>query len=316
MSYLLFFAWLGLLALKFHSRPPIIAVGLAALAWLALPAQLIAAPRMPLAIGPLLLTCLTAFQFLRVAARPVPPQPGGTPAPAVFLVRLTCVVLAITLALARPPGLLLPAFLLMLTGSLLTSQRAHSYWQRLGVVTVSKPIWAWLLALPSLSAAFTHSPLWLALPLLLRVRPPRPSERLTPGQATLLLRLPLPAVNACLLRIPPDLQSRWFRPDPMRLHLREPLLETANTPAYAAALAGELNRIYRLSPPIEREEQLADFCLAFPHSVAEVLLRLPLEQPIPAEGWTQTNLANLRKPGKFSQLQHFLLVRKIKDAKS
>lgn len=139
---------------------------------------------------------------------------------------------------------------------------------------------------------------------LLRGRTPQLDERLTAGQATLLLRLPLEAVNACLERIPLKLQRRWFRPDRMRLHLREPLLEASAAPAYYAALAARLG--------VESELELVELCRRRPRVVAEALLQLPMDTPPPLPpGWSNPNLATLRKPSKWTMLRHLMLLRRI-----
>ena len=218
----------------------------------------------------------------------------------------------------RWPGALLALGLASLTqnpwavagvGVLLLSSSLRFLWQRLGLPL--PPVWLGLVLGVSLGLGLsTKQPLWWLLPLLFRSAPPRPSEVLTPGQATLLLRLPLVVVNACLDRIPIDLQRRWFRPDPMRLHLREPLLEAASAPAYYAALAGHLNERYRAG--IDGEEQLVNFCLRHPGKVATALLELPLESaPSTPENWCNLNLSTLRKPGKATMLRHLLLLRRI-----
>lgn len=184
-------------------------------------------------------------------------------------------------------------------------------WQRFGLMSVARPL-AWLIVALSLGL-WQHSGdgFWLVLPLL--VCGPVPSlklgQSLTPCQATLLLRLPLATVNRCLQWIPLEVQRRWFRPDPMRLHLVEPLLETKNAPGYFFALAQELNGRYGLH--LRTEMDLARFCVQSPGLAAETLLQWTVEPPSPPAGWTSDNLSNLIKPGRLAQVAHLLLLQKM-----
>jgi len=224
------------------------------------------------------------------------------------------------LALAVPGAVrLLPLGLEVLLGqfclALVASEGARRVWRNLG-----------LLALPGAGAAV----LWLvaglawwgwqhdlagaaALLLFLR-RSPQAAEApqtLSPSQATVMLKLPMVTMNALIEVVPAAQLAQWFRPDPYRLHLREPLLETQNAPAYLAAFATHLNRTY--SEKICNENQLADFCLAYPESAARALLSFPPVDPSPAgPEFTSADLGALRKPGKVTQLAHLVRLRKIR----
>jgi hypothetical protein len=185
-------------------------------------------------------------------------------------------------------------------------------WQRLGLLPVAHPIWAWLLA----GLAILWLPYGWIVACLIKVqpRPPRLGTTLTPCQATLLLRLPLAVANRCLQRIPLESQRQWFRPDATRLHLQEPLLETQNAPGYFAALSQWINHRYYLTgrERIETEEQLADFCLRYPDVSAEALLSIPLEEPREnPPGWNSNHLGSLRKESKWTQIRHLLLLQRI-----
>jgi hypothetical protein len=148
---------------------------------------------------------------------------------------------------------------------------------------------------------------WPLLALLLRPKRELPglSSELTAARATLLLRLPLACVNRALQLIPASIGQTWFRPDPMRLHLIEPLLDTRNAPRFFYAMALALPD--RPCTP----EELVESCLHDPDRAARVLLQLEVgEQELPA-GWTMDNLSNLRKPSKLDQIGHFWLLRRF-----
>lgn len=201
------------------------------------------------------------------------------------------------------PASIAVAALAVAAGMLLRSESSRHQWGSLGLVTLPHAAWAWLLTL----AAAALGPYGLAFPVLLKVRP-RPvalSEELTPCQATLLLRLPLEVANAALDLLPLNLQLRWFRPDPMRLHLREPLLELQNAPAFFAGLAEFLG-----VRGLATEEQLAEFCRLYPYTAAQAALQMPAVPggQAPA-GWASNHLG--AKPGKLVQLRQLVLLQRI-----
>jgi hypothetical protein len=205
------------------------------------------------------------------------------------------------------PASIAVAALAVVAGMLLRSESSRQQWQNLGFMTFPNPWFAWAFTV----GAALVSPYGLAVPVLLKVRP-RPvasSDELTPCQATLLLRLPLEVANAALELLPITLQQRWFRPDPMRLHLREPLLELQNAPTFFAALAEFLARQYGVRG-LDSEEKLAEFCRMYPYTALEAALQLP---DVPAghapPGWTSNHLG--AKPGKLVQLRQLVLLQRI-----
>lgn len=300
MYVALAFLWV----LKFHARLQRGVVLLAALALfvvLNMEIALTATPSLPGRWGGVLIG-IVGFQSLRLLRRrrwmqyPV----------AAFAVSGVVATLAALLGHASPPTLAV-ATLTVLAGTLLASESLRHQWRTLGILSVPHPALAWLIT----GLAALAGPYGLALPMLLRLPGPRLQlgATLTPCQATLLLRLPLTVANAALELLPVHLQAQWFRADPTRLHLREPLLETQNAPAYFAELADYLHQA-RGVPRLFNEEQLAAFCLLHPYTVAEAALQILLEAPRPAgPGWTSNNLS--AKPGHLVQLRHLVLLQRI-----
>ncbi|MBS2040099.1 hypothetical protein JST97_34245 [bacterium] len=224
---------------------------------------------------------------------------------------------ALLLGLAVPGMVrLYPVGLESLTGmvclAILSTEGARRAWRGLGLLAVPGAAWCWLLG--SLSWwAWRGDPLGaLLLLLLLRERGEvNVRGELSPAQATVMLKMPVVAINALIELVPASSLKQWFRPDPFRLHLREPLLETQNAPAYFAAFAEHLNRVY--GECIQTELQLADFCVGYPESAARAVLTLGAPEPVkPGPEFQVSDLGALRKPGKLVQLAHLVKLRKIR----
>jgi len=298
--------------LKFHPHLRAWWVNLALLCLAAAEILQLSHPTAPWPLGSSLIALLSALAFW-LSWRPMRrPWPGHRPQLRLGYQGLGILWLACAmLGKASPPALELGA-LALLAGMLLQQERALLAWRNLGLVQIPHPFWAWILAG---AAWFSLGLPGLGIVLLFKVRPGTCPTTLTPCQATLLLRLPLATVNACLDRIPPKLQLAWFRPDPWRLHLKEPLLEAKNAPGYFTALAARLNDKFHLKgfESILEEGQLARFCQDYPDSTAETLLELELDKPPEAApGFTSDNLTQRIKPGRWEQLGHLLRLRRIK----
>jgi hypothetical protein len=200
---------------------------------------------------------------------------------------------------------------------LICSESYRYRWQHLSL-TLRCGRWFLLPAVATGIAASWHqaSPVWMVLPILfLRPIPGRQeiADSLTPFQATLLLRLPLAVTNMCLSLIPPERWPLWFREDRQRLHLREPLLEVQKAPGYFAALAQGLIQTHNIAPEeLATQEQLADFCLAHPLSVSQLVLS---QATLPAvddlSNWRASDLNQVRKASKWTTVQNLLLLGKV-----
>lgn len=206
----------------------------------------------------------------------------------------------------------LESLLGMVCLTLVATEPARRFWRGLGLLALPGAAWLWLLG--SLSWwAWRGDPLGaFGLLLILRERGEmKVNLELSPAQATVMLKMPMVAINALIDLVPAANLRQWFRPDPFRLHLREPLLETQNAPAYFAAFAAHLNQIYGES--IHTEGQLADFCVRDPESAARGVLSLPSLEPVkPGPEFQVADLGALRKPGKLIQLLHLAKLRKIR----
>lgn len=208
----------------------------------------------------------------------------------------------------------LEALVGMICLTMVGSEGARRVWRALGVLSLPGAAWWWLLG--SLSWwAWRADPLGaLALLLLIRERGElKLTGQLSPARATVMLKLPMVAMNALIELVPTATLRQWFRPDPYRLHLREPLLETQNAPAYLAAFALHINRLYGES--IANEMQLADFCASFPESAARAVLSLPPVDPVspgPGPEFQVADLGSLRKPTRLVQVAHLIKLRKVR----
>ena len=235
-------------------------------------------------------------------------------------------LLAMTLPLLRGglllglavPGALRPmgaeALLGMVCLGLVSTEGARRFWRALGLVSLPG-LWAPLVWLGgSLGWWVGQNNLLGSLALLLFLRRTNTlpvSSELTPSRATVLMKMPMVTMNAMLELVPVEILRQWFRPDPFRLHLREPLMETQNAPAYFAALAAHLSAEY--GERIETEGQLADFCVRFPESAARGALSMPAVEPVkPGPEFQSGDLGALRKPSKVTQLAHLVRLRRIK----
>lgn len=223
---------------------------------------------------------------------------------------------ALLLGLALP-GALRPlgfeALLGMLCLALVSTEGARRIWRSLGLITLPGP-WAFLVwAAGSLGACYGRGDLLGAVLLLVLLRrsatlPVDPE--LTPSRATVMMKVPMVTMNALLELVPAPILRSWFRPDPFRLHLREPLMEAQNAPAYFAALAAHLRELY--AEPIETDGQLADFCVRYPESAARGILSMPAVEPVkPGPEFQASDLGTLRKPSKVTQLAHLVRLRRI-----
>jgi hypothetical protein len=196
--------------------------------------------------------------------------------------------------------------------ALVATEGARRAWRGLGLLGLPGAAWLWLAG--SLGWwAWRGDPLGaLLLLFLLRERGEvKVSAELSPARATVMLKMPMVTMNALIELVPATVLKQWFRPDPFRLHLREPLLETQNAPAYFAALAQHLNRTY--AENIQTELQLADFCTRYPESAARAVLTLPSVEPVkPGPEFQVSDLGALRKPGKLVQLAHLVKLRKVR----
>lgn len=216
------------------------------------------------------------------------------------------------------PGALSPvgpeALLGMFCLALVSTEGARRLWRSLGLLQLPGG-WAFVLWLGgAVGWWLAHTDLMGALVLLLLLK--RSAQmtvepELTPSRATLLMKMPMVAMNAMLELVPAEILRGWFRPDPFRLHLREPLMEAQNAPAYFAALAAHLSEQY--GERIETEGQLADFCVRYPESAARGVLTMPAVEPVkPGPEFQSGDLGALRKPSKVTQLAHLVRLRKIR----
>lgn len=231
---------------------------------------------------------------------------------------------SLLLGLALPGAVrLLPLGVEALMGqfclALVASETSRRAWRSLGLLALPGPAASILWLAGGLGWWFWQRDLAGAAALLLFLR--RSSEvslapeTLSPSQATVMLKVPLVTTNALLEMVPVACLNRWFRPDPYRLHLREPLLETQNAPAYLKAFAAHLNQLYGLRglEQIDSDVQLADFCVSYPESAARALLGFPPAAPVPpGPEFSSADLGTLRKPSKVTQLTHFVRLRKIR----
>ncbi|MBX3170070.1 MAG: hypothetical protein KF760_21880 [Candidatus Eremiobacteraeota bacterium] len=211
----------------------------------------------------------------------------------------------------RPLGF--EALLGMLCLALVSSEGARRSWRSLGLLRLPGG-WAWLVwAAVSLGAWYARADLLPAVLLLVLLRSSATvavDPELTPSRATVMLKVPMTTMNALLELVPVSVLRNWFRPDPFRLHLREPLLEAQNAPAYLAALAAHLSQLY--AERLETDAQLADFCVRYPESAARGLLSMPAVEPVrPGPEFQSNDLGALRKPSKLTQLAHLVRLRKI-----
>mgnify|MGYP003602913035 CR=1 FL=1 len=304
--------WLA--ALKFFPRLPVALIILLALAYLGLfgwsltqKEQLLGQSLAP-AIGALLLWILQKRGKLS-------PLLSGPRSLLGWLLPLLRGGLLLGLAV---PGALRPlgfeAMLGMLCLGLVSSEGARRIWRSLGLVSLpgAGAFLTW--ALGSAGAWYARGDLLGAVLLLVILR--RSSalaveNELTPSRATVIMKMPMVTINALLELVPVSTLRVWFRPDPFRLHLREPLMEAQNAPAYFAAFAQHLRTVY--GEPIETEGQLADFCVRYPESAARGLLSMPAVDPVkPGPEFQASDLGALRKPSKVTQLAHLVRLRKIK----
>lgn len=126
----------------------------------------------------------------------------------------------------RPMGL--EALLGMICLSLVSTEGARRFWRSLGLLSLPGP-WAFFVWLgASAGWWYARSDLLGALLLLLVLRRSARlavDQELTPSRATVMMKLPMIAMNALLELVPAATLRLWFRPDPFRLHLREPLME-------------------------------------------------------------------------------------------
>lgn len=216
------------------------------------------------------------------------------------------------------PGAVRPlgyeALLGMLCLALVSTEGARRVWRSLGLVALPGS-WAFLVwAAGSVAACYARADLLgavLLLMLLRRTATVAVARELTPSRATVMMKVPMVTMNALLELVPPAVLSQWFRPDPFRLHLREPLMEAQNAPAYFAALAAHLSDIY--GERIETDVQLADFCVRYPESAARGVLSMPaaVEPVKPGPEFQSGDLGALRKPSKVTQLAHLVRLRRI-----
>lgn len=206
----------------------------------------------------------------------------------------------------------LESFIGMICLALVATEGVRRSWRNLGLLALPGAAWLWLLGSMAWWA-WRGDPLGaLLLLFLLRDRGEvKVSSELSPARATVMLKMPMVAMNSLLELVPAAVLRQWFRPDPFRLHLREPLLETQNAPAYFAAFAQHLNGIY--GENIQTELQLADFCARYPESAARAILTLPSVEPVkPGPEFQVADLGALRKPGRLVQLAHLVKLRKIR----
>lgn len=211
----------------------------------------------------------------------------------------------------RPMGL--EALLGMICLSLVSTEGARRFWRSLGLLSLPGP-WAFFVWLgASAGWWYARSDLLGALLLLLVLRRSARlavDQELTPSRATVMMKLPMVTMNALLELVPAATLRLWFRPDPFRLHLREPLMEAQNAPAYLAALAAHLSELY--GERIETDGQLANFCANYPESAARGVLSMAAAEPIkPGPEFQASDLGALRKPSKVTQLAHLVRLRKI-----
>lgn len=207
---------------------------------------------------------------------------------------------------------------LVINCCLISGEEFRLAFQNFGFSFSEKPVQS-IFVLTCIVGAYHYSrePLWIVLAVLfLRkayVRAPVPPTKLTPAQATLLLRLPLNVTNQCLRFIPANLWASWFRADRQRLHLLEPLLEVQNAPRYFKSLAKLLAQKYDLpTGHLATQEQLADFCLAHPVTVSTLLLNTA-DYPEDDElsDWKSTDLNQVRPADKITLLQNLVWLSKI-----
>ena len=212
----------------------------------------------------------------------------------------------------RPMGL--GALLGMVCLGLVSTEGARRFWRSLGLISLPGvgAFLVWLAA--GAGWWYAQGNLLGALVLLMLLR--RSSQvhvdpELTPSRATVMMKLPMVTMNALLELVPADTLRLWFRPDPFRLHLREPLMEAQNAPAYFAALAAHLSELY--GERIETDGQLANFCANYPESAARGVLSMPAVDPVkPGPEFQAGDLGALRKPTKVTQLAHLVRLRRIK----
>lgn len=306
-------ALIWLAVLKFFPRPPVALIGLLGLTYLGLfgwsltvKEQLVGQGLAP-PIGALVLW------FVQKRGKLSPLLVGPRAALAVLLPLLRgglLLGLAVPGAV-RPLGL--EALLGMLCLLLISSEGSRRIWRSLGVFKLPGD-WAFLVWVASSAGAWYARGDLLSAVLLLVLLRRTPTvavdPELSPARATVMMKVPMVTMNALLELVPAPVLCTWFRPDPFRLHLREPLMEAQNAPAYFAALAGHLSALY--GERIETDGQLADFCVRYPESAARGVLSLPAVEPVkPGPEFQASDLGALRKPSKVTQLAHLMRLRKI-----
>ncbi len=303
--------WLAVL--KFFPRLPVALVGLLGLTYLGLFGWSLTTRE--LLVGQGLAPAVGAVVLWLVQKRgKLSPLLSGPRATLALLLPLLRGGLLLGLAV---PGALRPlgfeALLGMLCLTLVSTEGARRIWRSLGLLSLPGN-WSFLVWVAgSLGAWYGRGDLLGAVILLLLLR--RTSTvavdtELSPSRATVMMKVPMVTMNALLELVPASVLRTWFRPDPFRLHLREPLMEAQNAPAYFAALAEHLGKLY--GEPIETDRQLADFCVRYPESAARGLLSMPAVEPVkPGPEFQASDLGALCKPSKVTQLAHLVRLRKI-----